>query len=165
VTGVRDITNKKHLVTEILVTFSGAVNAGEAQSLSAYRLAYPGKRGSYTAKNAKVIKLESASYDAATDTVTLLPKKPFALTKEVQLLIDGVPPSGLQDIEGRYIAGGGQPGSNAVAILYRGGAAVDAAAAEGSGGGDFEDAVDFVLEQDAIASALPFLPGRKSRSS
>jgi hypothetical protein len=125
-------------VTEILVTFSGAVNAGEARSLATYRLAAPGKKGSYTAKNAKMIKLKSASYDPATDTVVLIPKKPFAMTKQVQLLIDGVPPSGLQDTEGRYLDGGGQPGSNAVDIL---------------------------LEQDVIASAIPFLSGRKSRSS
>jgi hypothetical protein len=88
--------NKKHQVTEILVTFSGAVNAGEAQSLGTYRLATPGKHGSFTAKNAKVIKLRSAAYNASNDTVTLIPSRPFARTKPVQLLVAGVPASNLQ---------------------------------------------------------------------
>ena len=51
--------------------------------------------GRSAAKNAQVIKLKSANYNPATNTVTLTPKKPFALTKPVQLLVDGVPPSGL----------------------------------------------------------------------
>jgi hypothetical protein len=45
VTGVRDVTNKKHQVTEVLVTYSGAVNAAEADNLATYRLATAGKKG------------------------------------------------------------------------------------------------------------------------
>ena len=126
--GVVEKTNKKHQVTEVVVAFSGAVNAGEAQSLFTYRLATPGKKGSYTAKNAGIIKLKSASYNAASKTVTLIPKKPFALTKPVQLLIDGVPPSGLQDNSGRYIDGdhNGTAGGNAVAVITRSSVTIDA---------------------------------------
>ena len=128
VTSIKDVTNKKHQVTEILVTFSDAVNAAEADNLATYRLATAGKKGSFTAKNAKVIKLKSASYDAADNTVALTPKKAFALTKAVQLEVDGLPPSGLQDSIGRYIDGGhnGTAGGNAVAIISRGGVAIDA---------------------------------------
>ena len=54
--------NRKHQVTQILVTFSGAVNFQEADQTGIYRLAHPGKKGSYTARNAVVIKLRSASY-------------------------------------------------------------------------------------------------------
>jgi len=50
-----------------------------------------GKKGSFTAKNAQVIKLKSAPYNPGNNMVTLTPKKPFALTKPVQLLVDGVP--------------------------------------------------------------------------
>ena len=64
-----------------------------------------GNRGSFTAKNARVIKLKAATYDAADDTVTLVPRKVFALTKKVQLRVDGVPPSGLEDSLGRLIDG------------------------------------------------------------
>ena len=128
VTSVRDVTNKKHQVTEVIVTYSGAVNAAEADNPAIYRLKLPGKKGSYTAKNAKMIKLKSAAYDSADDSVTLIPTIPFALKKPVQLLIDGQPPSGLQDGSGRFIDGAhtGTPGGNAVAILSRSGPTVEA---------------------------------------
>jgi len=56
------------------------------------------------------------------NTVTLTPKKAFALTKPVQLVVDGEPPSGLQDSYGRFIDGG----KNATALLTRGGTAITA---------------------------------------
>ncbi len=86
-TQVQPVFNKKHLVSEILVTFSGAVNAPEAQETGIYRLVTPGKHGSFTAKNAGSIKLRSAVYDAASDTVTLTPKKAFSLSKPVEVTI------------------------------------------------------------------------------
>ena len=82
-------TNKKHQLTEVLVTFSGAVNMIEADSINTYRLATAGKKRSYTAKNAGVIKLRSAVYDGSSNTVALTPKKPFALTRPVELLVYG----------------------------------------------------------------------------
>ncbi len=113
---------KKHQVTEVIITFSGAVNAVEADETGLYRLATPGKRGSYTAKNAGIIKLKKAAYSSANNTVTLTPKKPFALTKPVQLVVNGTSPAGLQDTLGRFIDGG----ESAVAILSRKGATIDA---------------------------------------
>ncbi len=159
-TTVHADTNKKHQVTEIILTFSGPVNSSEANRTSLYRLAYPGKKGSYTAKNAQVIKLKSAVYNSADDTVALAPKKPFALTKKVQLEVDGVPPSGLQDSEGRYIDGedNGMAGSNAIAILAKSGVTIDARTAERIGSsttnhhGRNEAVVDAVLEPDAIGN-------------
>jgi hypothetical protein len=121
-TTVRPVTNKKHLVTQIIISFSGAVNATQADSLNVYRLATAGKHGSYTAKSATVIKLRSALYNPASDSVTLTPKKAFALTKPVQLVVDGLPPSGLEDSTGRLINGG----NNAVAVLARGGVTITA---------------------------------------
>ena len=116
---VQFVRNKKHMVTQITVDFSGAVNAAQADSVGTYRLAMPGNKGSFTAKNAKVIKLNSAVYDASLDAVTLTPKKPFALTKPVQVQVDGLPPSGLRDSAGRLIDGDrdGLAGGNAVAVL------------------------------------------------
>jgi hypothetical protein len=105
VSGVQVVKNKKRQVTEILVGFSGALNATEAQALGTYRLATAGKKGSFTAKNARIIKLKLAQYNAANNTVALFPKKPFALTKKVQLQVDGVPPAGLEDSLGRLIDG------------------------------------------------------------
>jgi hypothetical protein len=117
-------------------------------------LTLPGKKGWYTARNAKAIKLRSAVYSAATETVTLIPTKPFALTKPVQLVIDGLPTSGLQDGSGRFVDGGhtGQPSSNAVAFLSRGGATVEAFTPGITGGQrvGIMAVVDALFEQDAF---------------
>jgi hypothetical protein len=134
VSGARVETNRRHQVIEVLITFSGPVNAAGADNTATYRLATPGKHGSFTAKNAKTIKLKSATYDGTNDTVTLVPRKPFALRKPVQVLVYGQPPSGLQDSSGRLIDGGenGKSGSNAVVILTRAGASIDALTAQSS---------------------------------
>ena len=124
---VMDVTNKQHQVTEVLVTFSGPVNATGPDRTTSFRLATAGRGGSYTAKNATVIKLGSAVYKGATDTVTLTPKKRFALTKPVQLVIYG---ADIEDSYGRSIDGAdnGVTGSNAVAILSKRGATIEALA-------------------------------------
>ncbi len=116
------------LIKQIIVSFRGAVNAAEANSLATYRLATAGSRGSFTAKNATVIKLASAVYQAAKNTVTLTPTKPFSMAKPVQLQVNGLAPLGLKDSFGRLIDGddNGQPGGNAVAILSRGGVKINA---------------------------------------
>jgi hypothetical protein len=167
VTSVREVTNKKHQVTEVIVTFSGAVNAAEADNPGIYRLALPGKKGSYTARNAKLIKLKSASYNAATGAVTLIPGKPFALTRPVQLVIAGLPPSGLQDRSRRSIDGGhtGTPGGNTVAILSRGSVAIDAMTSGTTGGQAFGIAavVDTLLEGGDLIAGTSSLR-RPSRS-
>ena len=80
----------KHQLTQILVTFSGALDSQEADQTGIYRLAHPGKKGSYTARNAVVVKLRSAVYNPGNHSVALTPKKPFSLTEQtLQLLIDG----------------------------------------------------------------------------
>jgi hypothetical protein len=128
---VTDITlmeNRKHVVTQIIVDYSGPVNSPEAESIATYRLATPGKKGSFTAKNAMVLKLNSAAYDAALDAVTLTPKKAFALTKPVQFVING---QSLADSTGQLIDGGNdaQAGSDYVTILQRTATAVTPAPA------------------------------------
>ena len=127
-TGVQELVNKKHQVKEIVVTFSGLVNATDADETSVYRLATPGKKGSFTAKNAGIIRLKKAVYASATDTVTLTPKSPFSLTKPVQLMVSGTGASGLQDANGHLIDGAdnGQARSNAVAILTKKSVTIDA---------------------------------------
>jgi hypothetical protein len=78
-------------VTQVIITFSNVVNANEADSTGNYQLKTPGKRDSYTAKNAKIIALEGASLSSTGTTITLTPKKPFALTKPVQLVVHDSP--------------------------------------------------------------------------
>src|SRR5207248_1693725 len=97
------------------ISFSGDLDAAEAQQLGVYRLTTAGKHGSFTTKNAKVIKLRLAVYHGANDTVALTPSKPFKLSKPVQLQVNGQPPGGLEDSLGRLIDGNhdGHPGGNA----------------------------------------------------
>jgi hypothetical protein len=110
-----------HRLSLNIVRISGPLNAGEADGLPTYRLATAGKKGSFTAKNAQVIKLRSAVYNGSSNTVALTLKKPFALTKPVQLIVYGTGASGLQDAEGRLIDGdhNGTAGGNAIAILAK----------------------------------------------
>jgi hypothetical protein len=126
-TDVTFVRNRKHLVTQIMVDFSGSVNVGQADSLATYRLATQGKGGSFLARNSRMIGLRSAALDSANNEVTLTPRKPFALTKTVGLTVDGEAPSGLQDSEGRLIDGNhdGVAGGNAVAVLRPKGVTLD----------------------------------------
>ena len=153
---VSDVLNKKHLVTQIIVSFSGAVNANEADRPATYGLATAGKKGSFTAKNAQVIKLRSAVYSTTNNTVTMSPKKAFALSKQVQLLVYGTGPSALQDTYGRAISGAnnGQPGSNAIAILSRSGVKLNAVSSSIRAhvqANPVSTVVDALLNQNALA--------------
>ncbi|HKI21362.1 MAG TPA: Ig-like domain-containing protein [Isosphaeraceae bacterium] len=115
------VTNNKDQVVKLIVIFSGPLDSTEADDKEFYRLATPGKRGSYTAKNARIIHLKKVVNTGANDSVALRPIKPFTLRKPVQLLIHGAAPSGLQDSYGRYLDGAdtGQAGSDAIAILSK----------------------------------------------
>jgi hypothetical protein len=121
VVNVQDVKGKKNLVNEIVVDLSGPVNAAQADNLATYRLAAANGTGSFTAKNSAVVKLRSAEFNPANDTITLTPRKAFALTKPVELTISGTAPSGLQDISGQLIDGddNGTAGGNAVAVIRR----------------------------------------------
>src|SRR5262249_56298440 len=103
------------------VGFRGAVIASQAENLATYRLLLPGARGSFQARTAKAVKLRSAVYDASTNTVTLTLRKPVALARRVQLIINGEGPSGLEDSQGRLIDGNrdGNAGGNATALIPR----------------------------------------------
>jgi len=148
-TNVVGKTNKKQQVIGLLVTFSGAVNATEADRIATYHLATPGKGGSYTAKNAGVINLKSASYNAAKETVTLTPTKPFALSKPVELVVYASGPNGLQDAHGRYIDGGHNP----IAILSSGGTTIEAVSLAVTDRQRTETAaaIDALLARDGLA--------------
>src|SRR5262249_4655388 len=93
-TNVQVVFNRKHRVTQIIIDFSGPVNAGLANSLATYSLTIAGRRGSFTARNARTIALASAVSSDSTDSVTLVPGKPFGLTKAVQLRVHGLLPGG-----------------------------------------------------------------------
>jgi hypothetical protein len=165
VTKITELKNRKHQVTLVQVYFSGAVNATQANAVGTYRLATPGKKGSYTAKNAGLIKLLGALYVPADDLVALIPRKPFALTKPVQLLANGLPPSGLEDSYGRLIDGddNGRAGGNAIAILSKKGVQIDAVelAHTQSQPARTSNAVDALLARGELAALESELTNRR----
>jgi hypothetical protein len=156
VSNVQVVKNKTNQVTEVLVTFSGAVNTAEADSTNTYRLVTPGTNGSFTAKNAGTIKLKSAVYNGSSDTVALTPTKAFALTKPVELVVYGTGASALQDAEGRLIDGdhSGAAGGNAVVILSSSTAKAALAVPSTSASKNAKvAAVDALMELNAFAGA------------
>jgi hypothetical protein len=124
---VQTATNSAGKVTGIVLDFSGAVNTAEAQATTTYKLVVANKKGSFTGKGTKTITLKSALYKSTNYSVTLSTAA-FGLSRSVELVVYGNGPNGLQDAEGRYIDGAknGAAGSNAIAILTKGGATVSA---------------------------------------
>jgi hypothetical protein len=88
------LTNKNHRVTEVIVGFSGGLELARAQNTAEYRLVKAGKKGVFAAKHARLIKLRSAACNWSSDTLTLRPNKPFALTQPIQLEVMQRPPQG-----------------------------------------------------------------------
>ena len=105
VDGVRYTTNKKGLVTQVFIHFTGDVNAVQASLLGTYRLATAGRGGSFDAPNARTIALRSARYLALGRTLTLTPLAPFTLVQTVQARVKGLAPQGLRDRLGHLIDG------------------------------------------------------------
>ena len=124
--GLRLVTDRKKNITQVIVSLSGGVNPFQAKQLATFRLATAGKRGSFDAKNAQILKLRSARYDAATATITLTLLRSFRLVKTVQFRINGSVPAGLVDASGRLIDGDhdGRPGGNAIALLRKTGVTI-----------------------------------------
>jgi hypothetical protein len=165
VSNVHLVTNGRNQVTEVIVGFSGAVNPAEVQNPAEYSLTMAGRHGSFTARTARKIRIRGLSYVASEDTV-LLYTKPFALKKPVQLRVDGTAPSGLRDTAGRLIDGArtGQPGSDAVRVLSRGGVSMTrvasgpvayVATAAVATNGMSASTVDALMELNALANVTP----------
>jgi streptogramin lyase len=153
VTGVNLVQDNRGRVTEILVGFSGPLDAREADRLGTYRLTAPDKSGSYTANDAHVIRIRSAVYNGANDTVALTPRTPFGITRPVQLVVYGTGPTALEDAYGRRIDGehNGTAGGNATAHLIAAGATTKTRAL-GPSGGPWASmaAIDAVIEHDPL---------------
>jgi uncharacterized repeat protein (TIGR03803 family) len=108
-TDVQPAFNRRHQVTQIIVDFSGPVDAGLADSLDTYTLTVAGRHGSFAGRHSRRITLASAVYSNSTDSVTLVPARPFSLNRPVELRVHGL-----------------LPGGDAVAILSRQGVHIEA---------------------------------------
>jgi cyclophilin family peptidyl-prolyl cis-trans isomerase len=92
-TGVDDVTNRKHQVTALTLTFDGSIDPAAAGQTATYALIHQGKHHTFNLKRGPKIKIKSASYDPSRHTVTLIPRKPFASKKPVQVFIGSQPVS------------------------------------------------------------------------
>ena len=98
--------------TYLLLTLNAPLNPATAQNTANYKLVGPGNRR---------IKIKRAFYDAASDTVTLLPKTRLNIKSKFKLTVIGNTPSGVRSLSGLLIDGAhkGKPGSNFVTTLTR----------------------------------------------
>jgi hypothetical protein len=170
VTAVAEVMNKKHQVTSVSLTFGGGVDPSAASNKANYQLIKQGKHRSFIATKAATIPIKSVSYNPSSNTVALIPRKPFALSKPVEVLFQGLTGSVVQTALGRTIVDNrnGQAGGNVIAILSNRGATPAVVAAPAAIA--TADAVDVLLAQsDAdgllhTRSAAWLRGGRKSRS-
>ncbi len=141
-------TLKKHQkVTVIVLQFSGALNAPDAQNRLLYSLA-PETTKKHVLKLGKPVAPATAIYNASTNTVTLTPKKALVLNPPEQLKINS---SGLLDALGRALDGNndGVPGGNFVATLSKQGITLQRLGGQ-SASRLAATAVDHLLEKGAL---------------
>jgi hypothetical protein len=87
-----------------------------------YTIVVVGPRG-HSLPHARPIAIKSASYDAATNTVTLIPKHRLKFAGYYRLTVNGSTPAGVTGLAGTRISGPGvaQSSSNYVAIVHKSG--------------------------------------------
>lgn len=105
---------RKKTVKELVVSFTGALNSGDASDLAAYTLG-AAKRRKKVIVYTKPLPLASASYNPASHTVVLvlrgkMPKQGMRVTINADVVRDEAG----QSIDGNH---DGQPGGNFVATL------------------------------------------------
>jgi hypothetical protein len=107
--------------TTLVVTFSQPMDAARAASRAEYRLIGPGPDHKFGTKDDHRIRIRSARYNPATDSVVLRPVRRLPLHDKFQLTVKGTAPDGLASTLGIFLDGAktGQPGSNYVARITR----------------------------------------------
>ena len=110
--------SKAKSTMELLLQFTGALNAGTAQNLGVYHLDQASRTRKGGTQYNKPVALASVSYNASTDTVTLLARSKLNLAQPEELRITA---SQLPDVYGRPVDGNhdGQPGGDFVALLTK----------------------------------------------
>ncbi len=91
--------------TTIVLTFNQALDPATADDPKDYRIIGPAGR---------IIRVKSAVYNAANDTVTLRPRERINIHHRYTLIVDGTKSGGLTDMAGHLLDSteSGEPGSN-----------------------------------------------------
>jgi hypothetical protein len=119
VRGVREKTNKG-LVSRLIVTYSGLLDAATATSPSAYWIVLPGRDRRFGTRDDRRVRVRAAVYNRAAGTVTLTPRAALSARQVFQVVVSGaLTGASVKDVWERPIDGdgNGQPGGNAVITL------------------------------------------------
>lgn len=90
-------------ITSLTVQFNEAVTQSSAEALTSYGIFNRDKEGPYGTGPRTSVKLSLVSYDPATNTATLTPKKPLAMNKVYQFVAYGS--NGVTDVGGQGLEG------------------------------------------------------------
>jgi hypothetical protein len=103
--------------TELVLNFGVALDPARAQDVSNYTVILDGGDGRIGTRDDRLIPVGSATYNAATRSVTLRLARQVNLRRLAQLTVRGTPPGGLTDASGTLLDGDrdGRPGGNFVA--------------------------------------------------
>jgi len=95
----------KSSIKSVRVDFSEALIQAQAESTTSYAL-YAVQNDSRFGSGARSkVKLRSASYDAASHTVTLVPAQPLGTGRSYQLVVIGAPNAGVTDLALNHVHG------------------------------------------------------------
>jgi len=99
--------------TSVVITFNQDLNPTSASNPNAYEILAPGTAGNVA------VPIASATYDAATRTVTLVPAYRLYLYEEYLLVVQGTGSNAITDVNGVALDGkaNGQPGSDYMAAF------------------------------------------------
>jgi predicted outer membrane repeat protein len=123
---IQKIKLSKHKsVQGIVLQFSEALDAADAQNINAYTLVTVPKNKKH---KSKPVRLSAASYNSSAFTVTLFTRRTLALNTPIDLTVKA---ASLLDALDRELDGNdsGQPGSNFTAVLRKAGTSVTSARA------------------------------------
>jgi uncharacterized repeat protein (TIGR01451 family) len=105
--------------THVAVTFNSPVFPQVATLTQNYNLVTRGRDGSFGSAGSTTFAVKSVTYDAATNTVTIITKKRIPLNQRVQLTVIGTAPLGVRGTNFLLLDGtrSGKPGSNFVTVF------------------------------------------------
>jgi hypothetical protein len=113
------VVMKNGALSQIIVSYSAAMDAAAVAALADYTLIDAGTDPIFGNKNDKTIRIAKAAYNAASHSVTLTLKKTVSLKDSIRLTVNAQGPGGVHDLGGRFLnsPSGSATGKNAVVSL------------------------------------------------
>jgi uncharacterized repeat protein (TIGR01451 family) len=106
--------------TVLVLTFSDLLNMGTAESTANYVILTRGRDGRFGSRGSRRIAVDSAVYLPDSRQVILRPHERLNFHLSYELIVNGLPPSGLTSEQGVPLDGAatGQPGSNFTLVMH-----------------------------------------------